>query len=281
MHPTIDLDFVELPVYSVLIALGAGVGLAAAFLHLRRTVQEGRALLPAGRALFDFFQDCAVLVFAAGWVGARAYHVLTHLDFYAARPDQILQWGALPGSPFLGGLGLRGAFLAGGIVLAVYARVRRFSFWPVADAAALGLAAGQAIGWIGALAEGANYGAVSDSRWAVDWPDLYGLVQPRWPVQHLEIGFFAVLFLFLVRMSMRKPPPGRVFLVFLLITSVSQVALGALRGDETAYVGPVRVDQIVDAGLGLLALAGLFRQKFKSTTRSASPVTRTRAWKVT
>lgn len=245
MHPTIDLDFFELDVYTALVALGIAAGLLAAYLFLRSRSRRASA----GAA----FLDSALVALAAGWIGARAYHVLTHWEYYTARPAEIAQVG-------LGGLGLRGGLVLAFLAVLVYARVRRLPFGHLADAAAIGLSVGQAIGWTAALVQGSNYGVVSDSRIALELPDLYGLVQPRFPLQHVEIALFAVLFLGLVWQAPRRRMPGTLFWMYLFIASLSNALLGFQRGDETAYAGLWRVDQIVDLALVFCVLAAGSRQ---------------------
>jgi prolipoprotein diacylglyceryl transferase len=240
MNPTIDLDWFEIPVYTAIVALGAAAGLLAAYLFLRS--RSLRASAP------PVFLDAVLIAFAAGWVGARAYHVATHWDYYAARPEEIAQ-------PGLGGLGIRGALILGLAVLVIYAAARKISFWYFADAAAIGLAIGQAIGWFGALIQGANYGVVSDSQIAMDLPDLYGLVQPRFPLQPAEMTLFALLFIVLLFLAAKRPRGGTLFIVYLLLASAANFVLGFQRGDDAAYVGAVRIDQVVDAAF--IALAGL------------------------
>jgi len=232
MNPIIDLNGFEIPEYTAIVALGAAAGLLAAYLFLRtRSLRASAA---------NVFLDAALVTFVAGWIGARAYHVVTHWDYYAARPEEIAQVG-------LGGLGIRGAFVLGLVSLVIYAAVRKISFWYFADAAALGLAIGQAIGWVGAFLQGANYGVVSDSQIAMDLPDLYGLVQPRFPVQSAETVFFALLFIGLLYAAMHHPRPGALFVAYLGLAAAANFALGFQRGDETAFVGLLRIDQIVDA----------------------------------
>ncbi len=240
MNPTIDLEWFEIPVYTAIVGFGAAAGLLAAYLFLRS--RSRRASAP------PVFLDAALLAFAVGWIGARAYHVATHWDYYVARPEEIAQ-------PELGGLGIRGALVLGLAALVIYAAARRISFWYFADAAAIGLAIGQAIGWVGALIQGANYGVVSDSQIAMDLPDLYGLVQPRFPLQPAEMTLFALLFIVLLFIAAQRPRAGTLFIVYLLLASAANFVLGFQRGDDTAYVGALRIDQVVDAAS--IVLAGL------------------------
>jgi prolipoprotein diacylglyceryl transferase len=232
MNPIIDLDWFQIPEYTAILALGAAAGLLAAYLFLR--TRSLRASAP------HVFLDAALLTFVTGWIGARVYHVATHWDYYAARPEEIARVG-------LGGFGIRGAFILGLAALVIYSAVRKISFWYFADASAIGLAIGQAIGWIGALVQGANYGAVSDSLIAMDLPDVYGLVQPRFPIQSAESVFFAALFLGLLYVAVQRPRSGILFITYLGLASAANFALGFQRGDDTALVGQLRIDQVIDA----------------------------------
>ncbi|HEX7588009.1 MAG TPA: prolipoprotein diacylglyceryl transferase family protein [Anaerolineae bacterium] len=246
MNPTIDLNWFEIPEYTAIVVLGAAAGLLAAYLFLR--TRSLRASAP------PTFLDAALVTFGVGWIGARAYHVATHWEYYAARPEEIAQVG-------LGGLGIRGAFVLALVALVIYAAIRKISFWYFADAAAIGLAVGQAIGWVGALIQGANYGVVSDGPIAMDLPDLYGLVQPRFPLQSAEIAFFVLLFIGLLYFAAQRPRSGALFVVYLGLASTANFALGFQRGDDTAWVGLLRIDQVVDAVFIVLAAGlGLWRR---------------------
>ncbi len=267
MRPTIDLFFLELPVYTALVGLGAVAGLLAAYLYLRT---RSRRLSRVG-----VFLDAALVTFGAGWIGARAYHVLTRWDYYQARPDEIAPLLAILEGAMPGGLGMRGAFVLGVLAVALYAKVRRLPFWHLADAGALGLALGQAIGWAGALAQGANYGLVSDSRLAVESPDLYGLVAPRFPLQHAEILLYALVFVGLLALAAQMRPPGTLFFVYLIVVSLANAALGFQRGDETAYWGSLRVDQVVDVLCAGVGFAGWIAQRWTGREGAAQPVAET------
>lgn len=245
----IDLFFFELPLYTALVMLGALVGLGVAYGYLRKRARRA--------VTTEIFLDGALVVFVASWLGARAYHVALNWEYYAARPDEIAQIG-------LGGLALRGALITGLIALALYARARALRFDKLLDASALGLAAGQAIGWCGALARGAPYGVVSASRLAMELPDIYGLVAPRFPLAHSAIVLFASLFVGLLFLAMRRPRAGTLFWTYVLVAASANFVLGFWRGDETMYLGALRFDQIVDAALGALALALFVGWKVKS-----------------
>jgi phosphatidylglycerol:prolipoprotein diacylglycerol transferase len=243
MHSTVDLYFTEIPLYTAWMMLGVIVGIMVAYAFLR--TRSRRASAPT------ITLDVVLVVVVVGWLGARLYHVATNWEYYAARPEEILQ-------PGLGGLAIRGAFVMAFVALAIYALARRISFWHFADATALGLALGQALGWVGALQGGANYGIVSDSQIAIDLPDLYGLIQPRFPIQHIEIAFFALLFVTLLIAAFQYPQKGNLIITYVVLASTAQFALGFARGDATAYLGILRTDQVVDLFLAAFGLGLAF-----------------------
>jgi phosphatidylglycerol:prolipoprotein diacylglycerol transferase len=254
----IDLIFFDLPTYTAFVLLGAVAGLGSAYFYLRKRSARAVSL--------SIFLDGALLVLVASWIGARAYHVALNWDYYATRPDETAQIG-------LGGLAMRGALLTGFLALAIYARARALRLAKLADASALGLAIGQALGWIGALTRGANYGVVSDSLIAVELPDVSGLIAPRFPLQHCEIGLFVGLFVGLLALALRRPRAGTLVLAYWLVASATNFALGFQRGDETLYVGMLRADQIVDLIFTGIALASLlaWRAGSAGSNRAALP----------
>lgn len=228
----------DFSVYSLFILLGAVVGLVVAILYAQRTNLRATILL-----------DTTLIVIIFGGIGARAYHVLTHWDYYQQNTDDILNFAQ-------GGLGLRGALILGLVVLVFFALIWRAPFWQLADAGALGLALAQSIGWNGARLVGANYGAVSDSIFAQDLADVYGIVRPIVPVQLFAMIFFFLLFLALAWMAWRNHPrAGTLFLTYLITASLGGWVLGAWRADETLMWNGWRIDQWIDlmlAGVGLV-----------------------------
>lgn len=239
MSPTLDLFLIELPVYTALVMLGITGGLFATYLYLRARYRRA--------AVVTVFLDGALVVLWAGWLGARGYHVATHWEYYSIRPDEIGQLG-------LGGLAMRGALITGLIALTIYARVRGLHLARLADAGAIGLCLGQAIGWMGALAHGANYGVVSDSSIALDLPDIYGLYAWRFPLQHFEILLFAGLLIGLWTLAFRKPRAGLLAIIYLFVSSLANFLLGFQRGDDAVFVQGLRLDQWGDAFLVLIVL---------------------------
>lgn len=267
-------DFAERPdsnlpsdfaLYSVVMLAAAAVGLAAAVLYGRTQGLDGVTILLAALV-------CAL---AAG-IGGRLYQGWMHWDYYAENADALTNLAQ-------GGFGMRGALVFGFLALALFALVAHRSFWQLADAAAIGLAAAQAIGWYGAAVTHMHYGlaldaAPSDGLFAAlahpirslgynfvqDLPDAYNVLALRIPVQWLTSLFFIGLFGALVVLARRGTnQPGDLFLVYWLAAAAAGFIFGFWRGDETLLWNGLRVDQWVDLGLFIvgLALAALHRRR--------------------
>jgi phosphatidylglycerol:prolipoprotein diacylglycerol transferase len=230
-------------IFSLLILLGSAAGLGCAYLYISYRGGPREARISPAVVL-----DAALIVVILGGIGARAYHVWTHWDYYGQNLDDIANLRQ-------GGMGLRGALVVGLLALWLFSLVRRVSFWKLADASALALALAQSIGWYGAWLVGVNYGIVSDASFAQDLPDVYGLIEPRVPVQLIASMFFLLLFVVLLGLAWRRRhAPGFLFLCYWLSAALGGFALGYVRGDDTLYLGALRVDQLVDAGLAGLGL---------------------------
>ncbi|MGB8645056.1 MAG: prolipoprotein diacylglyceryl transferase family protein [Anaerolineae bacterium] len=230
----------DVPAYSTFILLAAVLGLAFAGWQARR---DGIALAA--------FLDTALVVVLIGGIGARGYHILSHWDYYSQNIDDMTNLAQ-------GGMGMRGALGLGLLALALFAPLRRVSFWKLADAGAVGLSLALAVGWYAARLIGANYGVVSDAPFAQDLPDLYGIVAPRMPVQLAAIGFFFLVFAALAWQGTRPSRrPGALLLLFLILFGLGNLGLDSQRADETLLWNGWRVDQLFDlvfAGLGLIVL---------------------------
>jgi phosphatidylglycerol:prolipoprotein diacylglycerol transferase len=208
-----------------MVALGALVGTWI----LRREAR--RAGLP------DAVVDVGIAGVIGGLVGAKLLWTFEHLGE----------------EPLLGLLTSRGGMswfggLAGGLLAgSVFMWRARLPLVPVLAAAAPGLAAGHAIGRIGCLLVGDDYGRPSDLPWAIAFPrGLPPTTVPVHPTQVYEAIPLFVLAAVLTRLRSAGVADRRVLGIYLL-------AAGALRfGIEF-----LRVNERVLAGLSVAHLASL------------------------
>ena len=128
--------------------------------------------------------DSLFYIVPLGFVGARAYHVITDYDLYADDP--------FPGvfEVWNGGLGIYGALVGGFVGLLIFARIRGISPWAFADAVAPGLVLAQAIGRWGNYFNQELFGRPSDLPWAIR------IAPENRPVGYLDAATFHPTFLY-------------------------------------------------------------------------------------
>ena len=137
------------------LCLIAGI-IAAWWLGLRRWRERGGSQ--------ETFETAMLWAIPIGIIGARVYHVLTHLGDYFA--PGINPWTAL----FIweGGIAIYGAIGAGAAAAWVVCRLKRASFAALADSLAPGIALGQAIGRLGNWFNQELYGWPTDLPWGLE-----------------------------------------------------------------------------------------------------------------
>jgi phosphatidylglycerol:prolipoprotein diacylglycerol transferase len=136
-------------------------------------------------------------------------------------------------------------------------------FWRVADLCAPAIALGQAIGRIGCLMAGDDYGSATTVPWAVTFtdPDAAGiggapLGVPLHPVQVYESLVCLVLFVVLVRLGRRKHADGDVIVAYTVAYAIARFILEFFRGDADrgfVFGGALSTSQFI--GIWMFGLA--------------------------
>jgi phosphatidylglycerol:prolipoprotein diacylglycerol transferase len=201
-----------------------------------------------------------VWVLASGYVGARLFHVVLYeWEAYAAQPLRILDVGA-------GGLSVYGALVGGTLTVAVYARRKGLAFWDLADAAVVGIAAGEIVGRVGCAIAGDVAGVATDGSWGlVYWnpnasipPDLLGV--PTFPapvaMQVWDLG----LLILLVVLRKRMQPAGALFLIGMIVYSAGRFIVSMWQPEKSLLWG-LKPTQAVAVGVVGVAMLALWRLK--------------------
>jgi len=218
--------------------------------------------------------DVDRMVSGMGWViggaivGARLFHVLDHLGYYAQHPLEIV-------AIWQGGIAVYGGFI-GGVLAGVVAawKLGGVPIWPALDAAAFGMLIGQAVGRIGCFINADAWGAPTGGPYGVVYwhedalipPDLLGV--PTHPYPLYEIGCVLVLMglLWAVRGQLRRP--GTTFLLMAIGYGVIRFGLSYFRQEAIVAFGlqEAQVVAVVTSAIALVLLA------VRLAKRTTSPV---------
>lgn len=135
--------------YGIIIGFGILAGLWVATRDAKRRGQDP-----------DIYLDFVLYAIIISIMGARIYYVMFDWDNYKDDLLQILNLRA-------GGLAIYGGVIGAVITLTVYARVKKLSFFSLADTGCLGLITGQIIGRWGNFFNCEAFGGYTDSLFAM------------------------------------------------------------------------------------------------------------------
>ncbi|MCB7318289.1 prolipoprotein diacylglyceryl transferase [Lacrimispora sp. 210928-DFI.3.58] len=135
--------------YGIIIGIGMLAGMAVAFSDARRRGQDP-----------DMYLDFALYAIIFSIMGARAYYVIFD---WANYKDDLLQIFNLRA----GGLAIYGGVIAAVLTLIIFTRIRKKSFFSMADSCVLGLITGQIIGRWGNFFNCEAFGGFTDNLLAM------------------------------------------------------------------------------------------------------------------
>lgn len=183
--------------------------------------------------------------------GAKLLWVLEHLGTDA--------WTALLFSR--GGFSWFGGFAGGLLAATIVMRRQRLPLTPTIAAATPALAIGHAIGRIGCLLVGDDYGIPSTLSWAIAFPQgLPPTDVPVHPTQIYEAVALLPIAVLLFRMRQRGAPARTVVGAYLVLTATTRFVIQWIRVYEPV-VGPLGFAHLaavpaIGAGLYLLLVPG-------------------------
>ena len=211
--------------------LMVGVGIVAALLlSWRRAGQRG---IPEGDVT-----NLALLILVAGFVGAKAFFLLTCFD--QVRDDPLRALGSE-------GFVVYGALVFGLAALWFWCRRRREGMTVWTDLVVPGLALAQGFGRIGCFLAGCCYGAPTGSALGVVFPagSLAPAGIPLWPSQLFSSAGDFLLAGALLLFERRKPRKGAVTGLYLLLYGAGRFAVEFFRADPRGAVGPLSTSQFI------------------------------------
>lgn len=256
--PALDRIFLDIgPLtiywYGVIIAAGAFIGLYLA------TKESDRLGLQK-----DLMVDMIVFAIPISIIFARIYYVIFEWDRYIGGPwwDVFAIWE--------GGIAIHGALIGAVLTAIVYARVKKVSFWQLADIAAPSLILGQAIGrWGNFMNQEAHGGPLSETTYNSFHQYLPDFIMNQMCIDgvmyhptFLYESFWNIVVLILLLVLRRKNPlRGEVFISYLMAYSVGRFFIEGMRTDSL-YFGPFRVAQLISVAIILIGIAVIvYRRK--------------------
>ena len=229
--------------YGLCIALGIIVATWLTGRELERKGYDGTLAL-----------DSLFFIVPLGFVGARAYHVITDYELYSGDPfpDVFAVWN--------GGLGIYGGVVGGFIGLLIFSRIRGINPWAFADAIAPALVLAQAIGRWGNYFNQELFGRPSDLPWAI-----------RIAPEHRPVGFsdatsfhptflyesiwdlvVCLILLWVARRFADRLKNGDIFVLYVSLYSFGRFFVETLRIDPAFLIGgTIRGNLFVSSVLAL------------------------------
>lgn len=232
--------------YGVIIAIGAFLGL---YIGQKEANKLGMQK--------DIMVDLVVFAIPISIIFARIYYVVFEWDRYADGP----WWG--PFAIWEGGIAIHGALIGAVLTAILFARVRKVSFWQLADVAAPSLILGQAIGrWGNFMNQEAHGGPISEAVYNNFHQYLPDFIMNQMcidgvmyhPTFLYESIWDILVFILLLVLRRKNLLRGVLFLIYLMSYSVGRFFIEGMRTDSL-YGGGLRAAQVVSILLVVLSIA--------------------------
>ena len=230
----------------------------------------------------DSLFDLLIFAVPLSIVGARLYYIIFYLDLFR-NEDGSLNWMKMIDIRD-GGLAIYGGVIVAILVLIVFTRVKKSSFWAYGDLCVQGLLIGQLIGRWGNFVNVEAYGGVTDLPWRMcsesianellqkgllDSQQQYELIlNGTWGVHptFLYESLWNLVGLILIYVLSKKlyKFDGQLFCTYLIWYGVGRGLIEGLRTDSLYFFNtPIRVSQMLgflSAAAGAVLLILLWRR---------------------
>lgn len=276
MHPIL-IHIGHFPIHTFGVLMGSGF-LAGILYSLRQSRKWG--LDP------EVIFNLSFWIMVSGVLGARALYVFIDIGQKGWSSEfvtwNVTKWVAL----WEGGLVWYGGFIAASIVVIAYAYRQKLPVWRVADVLAPAAFMGLAIGRIGCLMAGDDFGKPTHVPWAVTFHNPLALVYPPsllgvplHPTQtYMQMKSFTVAFVCHMFLKRWKRYDGAVLALSMMVYSVLRFIIEYFRADTERGFIPgtgqwVSTSQGIGIAVFILGIVLLLWRKRAAPAISASPAT--------
>ena len=240
----LDLGFIQIYWYSIMILIGLLVGLAIIYYEVKKQ-----------NINTNFFTNLAFYAIIIGIISARLYYVLFNWDYYSNNLLEIFEiWN--------GGLAIHGGLIGGGLFTLLYCLKYKVNIYRILDICVVGLIIAQAIGRWGNFFNQEAYGMLTtkESLVSLGIPNFIingmyingGYHHPTFLYESIWniIGF---IILIVVRITAKKLKTGQLTGLYLIWYSVGRIFIEGMRTDSL-MLGNIKVAQLVSI---IMIIAGI------------------------
>lgn len=195
----------------------------------------------------DFINQ-AICVLIFGFLGGKLLFLLVNFKDFIQTPMAYVKSE---------GFVVYGGVITGVISIYIYCRIKKLVFLDYIDLIAPSVAINQAFGRIGCFLAGCCYGRKTDSAIGVIFPE--GCIAPAGvkllPTQLFMAGGDLILFAVLILLAKKKPYPGMVSGMYLLLYSIGRFIIEYFRNDyQRGFVGILSTSQFIAIWISVFAI---------------------------
>ena len=267
LRSSISIFGFRIAFYGIIIGIGILAGICVAQADAKRRGQDP-----------EIYLDFALYAIVCSIIGARIYYVVFEWDMYK---DNLLQVFNLRG----GGLAIYGGVIGAVLTLLVYTRVKKISFFSMADTGCLGLITGQIIGRWGNFFNCEAFGGYTENLFAMRIrrslvnenmisQDLLNHLIVENGVEYIQVHptflyeslWNLGLLLFMLWYRKRKKFDGEMLWIYLLGYGLGRAWIEGLRTDQLLIPGTgMAVSQILSLVLVTAAACAIIWNRRRMT----------------
>ncbi len=256
---------INIYMYGICLGLGLLLGALTAYRIAKNTGQN-----------LTLYYDFTFIVVITSVIGARLYYVIFSWDTYKDNLLEIFNFRN-------GGLAIYGVVIAAVITAIVFTRVKKTSFFLLADTGACGLLVGQFIGRWGNFFNKEAFGEYTNSLFAMQLmktdvaqssitQKMLDNIVVRNGVEYIQVHptfLYESVWNFLVFVGLyfytkHKKFDGEIFFLYLLFYGIGRFFVEGLRTDQLKlFQTGIPVSQLLSAILAIFALGAIIYKRIK------------------
>lgn len=248
MYPTLfKIGDISISSYSVMVMIAYLVAYKLSISEFKRKGLNDN--------LVDLF---FVLTVLGGIGGAKILFLLQNVTF-----SQFLE------DPFrylASGLTFFGGFIGSILLFVIAARLKKLDIWLITDTVCPTVVLAYAIGRIGCLLVGDDYGIPTDLPWAISFPNGSPSTLERvHPTQIYDTLLMTFVFIFLWSNRKKNLPTGFLSSLTFIILGVERFLIEFIRNTTPSFIPALSQAQLIALGFVFVGLYKIIQLRMKST----------------